>query len=297
MPRYQRIHVIINPASGGNEPVLNTLNDVWQPHDIDWSVSVTHGPDDARDQARAARERGVDLVAAYGGDGTLLSAAVGLLDSDVPLGVLPGGTANALADEMNVPPSLPDAAKLLCADDNRTRAMDVGRAGERYFLLRVGTGMIATFSESATRDLKDRFGIAAYIISGVQALSQPHNVTYTLTIDGRSFDIEGIACLITNANAIGALNIRLSQHIDSGDGLLDVFVLQADLQTVAGMAGSILQINNLPFELQHWQCRQVTISAEPSQGIYGDGEEVPFTHTPTTVHLLPGALDVVVPGV
>jgi YegS/Rv2252/BmrU family lipid kinase len=296
MPPYRRIHVIINPASGGNEPILNTLNDVFRQYDIEWSVSVTHGQDDARDQARAACDDGVDLVAAYGGDGTLLSAAVGLMESDIPLGILPGGTANALADEMRVPLALQKATELLCDDNNQRRSIDVGCAGDRYFLLRVGTGMVATLSEGTTRDLKDRFGIVAYIISGVQALSQPQQVTYTLTMDDETVETEGTACLITNANAIGALNIRLSRHIDMTDGLLDVFVLNTDLQTVLGMAGSILQLENLPVELQHWQCQEVTVSANPSQGIYGDGEEVPFTDTPTTIRLLPGALDVIVPG-
>ncbi len=67
---YPRVHVVVNPASGKDEPVLNTLNDVFREHGVTWDVSVTHRYGDAADQARAAIADGVDLVAAYGGDGT-----------------------------------------------------------------------------------------------------------------------------------------------------------------------------------------------------------------------------------
>lgn len=293
--RRKRIHTIINPASGNNEPILNTLNDVFKRYAIDWTVSITQGLDDAREQAQAAVADGVDIVAAYGGDGTQLDAATGLIGSEVPLGILPGGTANALADEMHVPLPLHLAAELLCQPDHVIRAMDVGKMRDRYFLLRVGTGMIATFSEGATRELKDRFGIAAYIISGIQALSQPQYVHYSITVDGETFETDGAACLVTNANSLGALSIQLSQHVKADDGLLDLFILNNDLQTIVSMAGSIARLDDFSAQLQHWQGKEIHIEADPPQGIYGDGEDTPFTHTPATIELLPAAINVVVP--
>ena len=75
---YKKIHVVINPASGQNQPILNVLNDVFHKAGVEWDVSITHKGGDATRQAKAAAESGVDLVAAYGGDGTQMEVANGL---------------------------------------------------------------------------------------------------------------------------------------------------------------------------------------------------------------------------
>ncbi len=100
---YQRIHIVINPASGHDEPILNVLNHVFGRHGVDWSVSVTHKYGDATEQAKHAIAAGVDLVAGYGGDGTQHEIANAVLGSDVTMGILPGGTGNGVAREMGIP--------------------------------------------------------------------------------------------------------------------------------------------------------------------------------------------------
>ena len=91
------VHVIINPASGNNEPMLNIINDVFAEYDIKWEALITHGPGDATELARRAADDGCDLVACYGGDGTLMEVVNGLIGTGMTLGVLPGGTGNTVA--------------------------------------------------------------------------------------------------------------------------------------------------------------------------------------------------------
>jgi len=295
----RKVHVIINPASGRNEPVLNTLNDVFHEYDITWNASITFAAGDGAAQARDAIGAGVDLIMAYGGDGTQLDVVQGMLHQDVPLAILPGGTANALADELGIPATLQPALHALLADDATVRAIDVGMADDQAFLLRFGSGMVATFSEVVTREMKDRFGVMAYIVGGVQAISQfeqVHHAQYTLTIDGETVQTQGAACLISNGNAIGAMGIRLSPNIHIDDGKLDVFVLNNDLRTAVGIASSVARMELGDLTLQHWQGSEVTIEAEPQQPLYADGENSPFGHTPLTAHCLKGALRVVCPA-
>ncbi len=112
---YPRVHVVINPASGKDEPILNTLNDVFREHGVEWDVSVTHKYGDAAAQALAAIANGVDLVAGYGGDGTQHEVANAVVHAarhegrEVVMGVLPGGTGNGFARELGVPGKLRDA--------------------------------------------------------------------------------------------------------------------------------------------------------------------------------------------
>ena len=83
---HRRVQVIINPASGRDEPILNTLNDTFRQHEVDWNVSVTHRYGDAAAQARKAMQDGVDLVAGYGGDGTQHEIANALVEMAVETG-------------------------------------------------------------------------------------------------------------------------------------------------------------------------------------------------------------------
>ena len=157
---YQRVHVVINPASGQNQPILNILNDVFHSAGIKWDNSLTHSAGDATRQAREAAASGVDLVAAYGGDGTQMEVANGLMGTGVPQAILAGGTGNAMAHELGVSLDLKEAAQLIVSSGKR-RAVDLARIGDRAFMLRVYTGV--TSEEAATREEKDKLGQLAYI--------------------------------------------------------------------------------------------------------------------------------------
>ena len=103
---FKKIHLIVNPTSGQPKPILHIVNDVLHKHDLDWNVSVTHKDGHGARLAQEAVQAGADLVAAYGGDGTVKDVINGLMAGDVPLAILPGGTGNALAHELNIPRDL-----------------------------------------------------------------------------------------------------------------------------------------------------------------------------------------------
>ena len=108
---FKRIHIIANPASGRDQPILHTLNGVLHPAGIDWDIYVTKAGGDARRLAAEAVRAGADAVAVYGGDGTVAEVAAGLFNSEMPLVVLPGGTTNATGRLMGIPvvwPRLPN---------------------------------------------------------------------------------------------------------------------------------------------------------------------------------------------
>jgi diacylglycerol kinase family enzyme len=90
--------------------------------------------------ARDAAESGVDLVVSYGGDGTLMEVANGVMGTGVPIAVLPGGTGNAVAIDLKIPLDLRAAADLIVESKAR-RKFDIGRIGDKYFVLRVYVGI------------------------------------------------------------------------------------------------------------------------------------------------------------
>jgi diacylglycerol kinase (ATP) len=298
MSQYQRIQFIINPAAGGDEPILNVINDVLRPYRVNWQVSITHQAGDGARFAQEAAAAGVDLVVAYGGDGTLLDAAAGMLNAPIPLGLIAGGTANALVQELGIPRPPADAVRLLM-EEHRIRAIDVGEVEERYFLLRAGTGLVEDFSVGVNREMKDRYGLFAYFMGAAKALMQSAVTRYCVTVDGQLHTVEGVMCLITNASATGGQTpVRIAGDILIDDGLLDVIIARGDFASYMDMVMTAAKVNRETFQSEsvfHAQGRQIRVETEAPMAVYADGEEEAIAQTPCVFRVLPQALRVIVP--
>jgi YegS/Rv2252/BmrU family lipid kinase len=289
-----QIQVVVNPAAGQPQPVLWTLNRVFREADATWDVSITHEPGDGVQIARKAAESGADVVAAYGGDGTVMEVANGLMGTDVPLAILPGGTGDILSVELGIPQALEDAARLACGDERVVRQVDVAQANDRYFLLRLWTGYTAKQIQSLSRELRDQYGKLAYAIRAFQALPEREPIHLSLVLDGEETQLEGVACMIANAGSLGIPGLTLSPDVDIGDGLIDVFTIRdIDLSALSSLAASITSLVPKPESLGHWQAREVTIATDPVQPVVADGED--WGETPVTIKVLPQALRVIVP--
>ncbi len=293
LPYGNRVHVIINPAAGQDRPILGKLNHIFQPAGVDWDVFITKKVGDGRRLAQQAVAAGADVVAAHGGDGTVSEVANGLIGSDIPLAIIPGGTANVLSLELGISSDPGEAAALICGNST-TRMVDVGQVGQTYFVQRAGIGLEAQIVVGADRDSKLRLGWLAYALSALQALSEPPSERYLLTLDGQQIETQGLACFIANAGNLGLPGFTLAPTIDMSDGLLDVVVIQqADLASLVSLAVSFIGGSTELDTIQHWQVRQVTIEAEPTQVVQSDGEII--GQTPLTAQILPQALRIIVP--
>jgi YegS/Rv2252/BmrU family lipid kinase len=289
------VQVVINPAAGKSEPVLSTLNRVFREADVHWEVSVTHRYGDARRRAQEAVEQGCDIVAAYGGDGTVMEVANGLMGSEVPLGILPGGTGNVFSLELGLPQKLEDAARLICDEASAVQSVDVGQCGEDSFLLRVLVGYGARRVQGTTREMRDRYGKMAYFVAALQALSDLEPVGYRFDLDGKSVEVESFSCILMNAGNIGVPGVSLIPDVSVHDGLLDLVAMEdTDVGSLSSIAASIVDPEREAEGLYHWQAREIRIESRQPQPVAGDGED--WGETPVTAKVLPKALKVLVPA-
>ena len=294
---FKHLQVIVNPASGRDQPILNTLNTAFKDTGLDWDVSVTKAAGDARRLANEAAKGGADVVAAYGGDGTINEVAEGLIGTGVPLAIFPGGTANAIALALNIPSDLAAAAALVTSDSVKVRTVDMGKAGQRGFIVAVGMGLAGELAEGADRGAKDRLGPLAYALASLDALRRTKVVTYYITLDGQELEEPGVSCVVANMGNFGVPGVSLAPNIEMNDGLLDVVVIPgAGLGTIVNAAASMATASvastvNLPFP--HWQARRVSIKAQTPQKIQIDGEIIEPGQVEAEVQ--PGALQVIVP--
>jgi len=311
------VQIIINPAAGNNEPVLNIMNDVLSQYDdIRWDVQVTHGPGDATEMAHRAAEAGCDLIAIYGGDGTLMEVINGLIPHGhrTPIAILPGGTGNTVAADLGIPGKLADALHLMATSQAR-RKLDVGKVNGRYFLLRAYTGIGS--DHSASRELKDRLGILAYPIKGLQFLKNHPPAAFHITVDAEKIETPGILCYVNNIAYSRApqlqdwlertfldVQVRESgesssaqepvlQTIDPTDGLLDVVLLTQNPFDIHSIKSFVVRSGEEQATVHFLQGKHIRIEADPPQPLWIDGEECGTT--PADIQIVPAAVEVIVP--
>lgn len=291
MSKY--IEVIINPASGQDQPILNIINDVFQTYGVRWGISVTRADGDAYRFAKTAVAKGADVVAAYGGDGTVMEVARGLIESGIPLAILPGGTANLMSVELGIPKKLATAAAIACDDSSIVRAIDMGKANGHHFMLRVGIGFPAEKVILADRHLKNKYGLAAYTIAAIKAIDTSKISHYQLTLDGNQVEIDGIACRIDNSSNIGMPHVSIWPESDVSDGYLDVLVWKdIDIKTFYAGLVSIDDPERTKSAFHHWRAREITIETKQPQAVQGDGEV--WGDTPISIQVVPSAMHVLV---
>lgn len=291
-PVFRRVHVVINPASGKDQPILNTLNDVFHHHGVEWDVSITHKYGDATEQAKSAIARGVDLVVGYGGDGTQHELANAVIGTSTPMAVLPGGTGNGFARELGIPKELRAAVELICTG-GRIRRIDAGRIGEQYFIQRMYAGVDP--EQQTSRQLKDRLGLFAYAIQVPRQLRSEQPAQFRVTIDGSVIEESGVKLYVVNSGMMGK-GVRIAHEFSVDDGYLDVFVLGRDALSIMAAETRVLKLPEAPMaHLKCWRGRSITVEAEPAKTLWTDGEL--YGETPVTVTVAPGALAVVAPEV
>ena len=290
------IRVIINPAAGRGESVLPVLNLSMKEAGIKWHASITHEAGEAIKFAKTAVKEGVDALAVFGGDGTLMEAISGLMGSGVPLVILPGGSANIMAKELGIPQDLKEACALMSQVPLTMKTIDVGQFSGHYFILGVSLGFGADLIEGADRETKNRIGFFAYFLSAAAALKKTKKAVYHLKIDGQKHEVQGLTCIITNTGNLGFSNISYDKHIDVSDGLLDVVVVrEANLSLLKLMAVTLLKRERPDnFELvEHWQGKDISVSSSPKQTIQYDGEVL--KEMPLHIKIIPEAIRVLVP--
>lgn len=140
--RVTQAFVVLNPMGGGNDPQLihSERARAFSTAGIPYSVLKTTPETAIAAEMRAAVAAGADLVVAAGGDGTVSLVADGVIDQNVPLAIVPSGTANVLARVLGVPLGVAEACDL-AAEPQRVRWIDAMRAGAAIYLLHIGVGV------------------------------------------------------------------------------------------------------------------------------------------------------------
>ncbi len=280
---FKNIITIINPAAGSDTPILSQLNKATVAHSITNEIFVTQSDKDTTKFARRALRKKPDAVIVHGGDGTVVDVANVLCQSQIPLIIIPGGTANIIAKELGIPQDSAEALKILGRKQKPVR-VNIASIGKRNMLVRIEVGILANMVKEATSELKENFGIAVYSFTALKHAINAPTARYMLNIDGKIQKIEGVGMMIANFGNIGLSGISLQKKVNCSDDLLDVLVLQSsDIATLAAVGSSALMGTKKPLALKHWRGKKIRVSITPKQMIVSDDKM--FTASRFTVAL------------
>lgn len=299
----QQVAVIANPASGVNRSALDEIRSFLEENkaSLDATLHLTEGDGDAQRFAREAGASGINVVASYGGDGTQMEVASGLLGLGIPMLMLPGGTANVMAIDLGIPTTLEAALGLLLDETRVVRPVDMGCIDNEYFLLRAGIGYEAEMSANTDRGDKQKGGRWAYLQNALRKLRGLRQTKYILTIDGETHVRYGVTCMICNSSSIGIPNLRFVYNGDVSDGLLDVIIIPnmkpgTILKTALNILSSLTPTEEPgSVHLDHFQAREVTVQMKDRQFVARDGEPMKRSKR-VSAYIIPHAINVIVPA-
>ncbi|MCA1597057.1 MAG: diacylglycerol kinase, partial [Chloroflexi bacterium] len=220
----ERVAVVFNPASGVEDLTTRRsgLEKLVRGAGLQCELTETDKDTGAAPLARKAVEDRMERVLVSGGDGSVTEAADILAGTDVTLGVLPGGTGNLLALNLGIPADSERALDL--ALKGQPRAIDVGRANGKVFLILAGMGADARMIRDADRETKQRLGVMAYFLAALRQIRR-QRVRYTIRIDGRTLVRRAMTVMVANLGRITA-GVELVPGCDPYDGLLEVAILR-----------------------------------------------------------------------
>lgn len=302
--RQARIaHLIFNPVSGqGNaEEDLKLIKQLLEPA-MQLMIHFTTpeiGPEQLTQKAMEAR---ADLVIASGGDGTVSAVADALIGTDVPLGVIPRGTANAFAVALGIPARLtPIRSACQVILNGHTRKVDAARCNGLPMILLAGIGFEAEMVEKADREAKNRWGALAYIMAGIQQFNEQELFETEIEVEGVVKKFNAGAVTIANAAPPTSVMAQGAGTVIANDGLLDITIAapQTDVQAVKTMANllgaALLKIPTNREEIVSLQTQRVKVMTNPPQKVVLDGETIGTT--PVDIECIPGGLTTIAPPV
>ncbi len=225
----KKLLFLVNPCAGKRRanPLLAQIIDIFNRGGYEVIAYMTACRGDA---TRIVRQRGadVDRIVCCGGDGTFNETISGILESglNTPVGYLPAGSTNDFAASLHLPTDLLQAARV-CVDGTPV-AYDVGKFGARHFSYVASFGAFTRSSYATPQSVKNALGHTAYLLEGIQELSQIKNIRMRLEpAEGPALEGDYIFGAISNSTSIGGILTLDPKQVDMRDGKLEVLLVRA----------------------------------------------------------------------
>lgn len=295
MKKYK---IIANPKSG-NETAIEKISQIIEIMSEDGckiDLRLTGKSGDAMEFAK--EDDGEDIIISIGGDGTLNEVVNGIIDSgkEVSLAVLSGGTVNDFATAMKIPTDVEEFCKMLKAE--KTKAVDVGVAGERKFINVAAGGMMTEIAYNVPEEKKTIFGRAAYYIEALKEVTKLGDRRkknyFNLKIESEEYTAEEKVLAFICANSISVGGFELAPKATVDDGYIDMLIVKdLDLSEIPTLVGNFTRGKHIEHEkVIYFQTKEMKLSTDKSITVDVDGERA--QKLPLTFKVLEKAINLII---
>jgi diacylglycerol kinase (ATP) len=289
----KRGFLIYNPGAGQAQKSDAEVSEVVQEfgkYDINITPSPTFPDVSILDMVKGLVQQAPDVLVGWGGDGTIHEVVNGMYGTDIPVGLIPGGTANLLARELNIGHDIKEAVRII--GEGKTTQISLGRANKKLFLLMVGIGFDSAVIRNVDLHLKRKVGYLAFGLAAIRTAIDYKYPKITIKVNGS--EKECVFAVICNAREYAAF-FRLAPDADISDEYLYI-VLFKD----AGL-GSLIRYGIYAWQSRHLELKSVEslrasrIEANGSEEVWvqADGELIGYL--PMKFEIIPRALKVFSP--
>ena len=234
----KRMLLIVNPYATTVSDRLKNLVVYALQGRYEVETVATEAQNHATEIGREVRDHGYDIVVGFGGDGTLNEIANGLVGTDIPVSVLPGGSTNVVCRTLGIPNDVVDATEHLLAlvDEWAPRKIDLGVVDGRHFVFACGVGIDATVVKrvDAHPRLKSRAGPYYYTWAAISAFYRQYMVKpVRLEVEIGDEKAEGVTALAQNSDPFtyfASRPVRVCEGVEIDDGTLALGVLKRAAQ-------------------------------------------------------------------
>jgi YegS/Rv2252/BmrU family lipid kinase len=229
LPPGRKVAVVLNPIKVEDVGQFQSIVDAMAV-EAGWSTPSWHlttVEDSGTGQAARASVEGAGLVVVCGGDGTVREVCAELAGTGIPVGIVPAGTGNLLARNLDIP--LYIRAAIDIALTGQDRAIDMVKVTgdhleDSHFMVMAGMGFDAAIMEGVNEDLKKRVGWVAYVVSGLRSLMFPA-VKVEISIDGAEATTHRARTIVVGNVGFLQAGMPLLPDASIDDGVLDVVIL------------------------------------------------------------------------
>ena len=222
----KKVRFIYNPYSGENI-ILHELDKVMKLHQEKGYQVVPYRIQKDRDidEAFDIIDKDYKYVLVAGGDGTVDSVVNAMMNRgiDLPIGILPVGTANDFGKFIGIPSDVTKACNQIL--ESEPKAVDIGKINDKYFINVASSGLFTDVSQKTDLNLKNTIGKLAYYLKGIEEI--PNFRRLKVHLKSKEVDFDGEMYLILVFNGQTAGNFKLATRADVNDGYLDVIMIKA----------------------------------------------------------------------
>jgi YegS/Rv2252/BmrU family lipid kinase len=290
--QFQKLLFIINPKSGNSDKsnLEGLIKSVCAKNSKEYTLFYTTGENDKEKIKEKQSEYQADTIVACGGDGTINVVAQTLFHSQTKLGIIPLGSANGLAHELQIENNIKESLELLM--NGSVKSIDIICINDKYHCIHLSdlgfnAQMIKDFEKSGER------GMFAYAKSFFNSLIDKKATDFHIEFNGTKKDVKAEMIVLANASSYGSgAVINPGSRLDDGSFELIIFKPMPLRDLVSLTLESFLgDIKNSPYVEIH-RVESATISCEKAELLQVDGE-LKEEHTEVKAQILKGALQII----